>query len=152
MGIKTVPKPPYISDHAPCDFCLFPKLRGCRYKTFDEMKEAVTNLIDTLTQENFHGAFEELLEQVHWSRRKLPRRGLEFHMCTNNKSNPTKKVWKLIYWSLYIYIYICVCVYIYICVCVCVCACVCMCVPICIYLSIYLCSCTPIFHRMRIKK
>ena len=26
------------------------------------MKEAVTNVIDTLTQEDFHGAFQKLLE------------------------------------------------------------------------------------------
>ncbi len=28
MGIKTVPHPPYSPDLAPCDFWLFPKLRG----------------------------------------------------------------------------------------------------------------------------
>ena len=49
MGIKTVPQPPYSPDLAPCDFCLFPKLRGCRYETIEEMKEAVTQVIDTLT-------------------------------------------------------------------------------------------------------
>ena len=27
MGIKTVPQPPYSPDLAPCDFCLFPKLK-----------------------------------------------------------------------------------------------------------------------------
>ena len=41
MGIKTVPQPPYSPDLAPFDFCLFPKLkeklRGCRYKTIEEM-------------------------------------------------------------------------------------------------------------------
>ena len=31
IGIKTVPQPPYSPDLAPCDFCLFPKLRGGRY-------------------------------------------------------------------------------------------------------------------------
>ena len=31
MGIKTVPRPPYSPDLAPCDFCLFPKLTDCRY-------------------------------------------------------------------------------------------------------------------------
>ena len=66
MGIKTVPHPPYSPDLAPCDFCLFPKrkekLRGCRYETIEEMKEAVTKVIDTLTQEDFHGAFQKLLE------------------------------------------------------------------------------------------
>ena len=44
-------------DLASCDFCLFPKLRGCRYETIEEMKEAVTKVIDTLTQEDFHGPF-----------------------------------------------------------------------------------------------
>ena len=55
MRIKTVPQPPYSPDLAPCDFWLFPKLRGYRYETIEEMKEAVTKVIDTLTQENFHG-------------------------------------------------------------------------------------------------
>ena len=61
-GIKTVPHPPYNPDLALCDFCLFPKLRGFRYKTFEEMKEYVTKVIDTLTEEDFHGAFQKLLE------------------------------------------------------------------------------------------
>ena len=67
MGINTVPHPPYSPDLAPCDFCLISKLkeklRGCRYETIEEMKEAVTKVIDTLTQVNFHGAFEKLLER-----------------------------------------------------------------------------------------
>ena len=50
-------------DLAPCDFWLFTKLRGCRrYETIDEMKEAVTKVIETLTQEDIHGAFQKLLE------------------------------------------------------------------------------------------
>ena len=43
--------------------CLFPKLRGFRYETIEEMKKAVTNVIDTLTQEDFRGAFEKVLER-----------------------------------------------------------------------------------------
>ena len=62
MGIKTVLHHPYSPDLAPCDFWLFPKLRGCRYETSEQMKEAVTKVIDTLTQEDFHGAFQKLLE------------------------------------------------------------------------------------------
>ena len=62
MGIKTVPQLLYSPDVAPCDFCLFPKLRGCHYETIKEMKEAVTKVIDTLIQEYFHGAFQKLLE------------------------------------------------------------------------------------------
>ena len=63
MGIKTVPQPPYSPDLDPCDFWLFPKLRGCLYETIEDMKEAVTKVIDTLTQEDFHRAFEKLLER-----------------------------------------------------------------------------------------
>ena len=62
MGIKTVPQPPHSQDLVPCDFWLFPKLTGCRYERKEEMKEAVTKVIDTLTQEDFHGAFQKLLE------------------------------------------------------------------------------------------
>ena len=65
MGIKTVPHPPYSPDLAPCDFWLFPKLWGCCYETIEEMKEAVTKVIDTLTQEDFHGAFQKLLERYN---------------------------------------------------------------------------------------
>ena len=63
MGIKIVPHPPYGPDLSPCDVWLFPKLRGCHYETFEEMKEAVTKVIDTLPQEDFHGAFQTLLER-----------------------------------------------------------------------------------------
>ena len=62
MGIKTVRHPPYSPDVAPCEFWLFSKLRGCRYETIEEMKEAVTKVIDTPTQEDFDGAFQKLLE------------------------------------------------------------------------------------------
>ena len=36
------------------------------------------------------------VQQVHGSRRRILRRGLQFHVCTINKSAHTKKVWKLI--------------------------------------------------------
>ena len=65
MGINTVPHPPNSPDLTPCDFWLFPKLTDCRYETIEEMKEAVTKVIDTLTQEDFHGAFQKLLEQYN---------------------------------------------------------------------------------------
>ena len=65
MGIKTVPQSPYSPDVAPCDICLFPKLRGCRYERIDEMKDAVTKVIDTLTPGAFHEAFEKLLERYN---------------------------------------------------------------------------------------
>ena len=65
MGINTVPHPPYSRDVAPCDFLLFPKLRGCRYETIEEMKEVVTKVIDTLTHEDFHRALQKLVERYN---------------------------------------------------------------------------------------
>ena len=65
MGTKTVPQLPHGPDVGPCNFWLFPKLRGCRYETIEEMKEAVTKVIDTLTQKDFHGAFQKLLERYN---------------------------------------------------------------------------------------
>ena len=65
MGIKTVPQPPYSPDLFPCDFWLFPKLRGGRYETIEGMKVAVTKVIDMFPQEDFHGAFNKLLERYN---------------------------------------------------------------------------------------
>ena len=62
MGIKTVLYPPSSPDLALSDFCLFSKLRGCHYETIEEMKAFVTKAIDTLTEEDFHEAFQKLLQ------------------------------------------------------------------------------------------
>ncbi len=101
MDIKTVPQPLYTPDLSPCNFCLFPKLKekliGCRYETIEERKEAVTKVIDTLTQEDFHGAFEKLLELYKW----IAAGGDYFEedesfMCVSIKVPIRKNVWKLI--------------------------------------------------------
>ena len=66
MGIKGVPHAPYIRDLVPCDFWLFPKLRCCRrYETIEEMKVAVTKVIDKVTQEDFSGAFQKMVERYN---------------------------------------------------------------------------------------
>ena len=65
MGTKTVAQHPYSPHLILCDFWLFPKLRGCHYETIEAMKEAVTKIIDTLTQKYFHGASQKLLERYN---------------------------------------------------------------------------------------
>ena len=62
MGVKTVPQPHFSPDLAPCDFWLFLKLRGCRYETIEEMKEAMTSVFETFTQEDVRGASQKFLE------------------------------------------------------------------------------------------
>ena len=59
MGINTFAHPPYSPDLGPW---LFPKIRDCRYETIEEIEEAVTKVIDTLTQEDFHVALQKSLE------------------------------------------------------------------------------------------
>ena len=66
MGIKTVRLRLYSPDVGPCDSWLFPKLTGCLYETILEMKEAVTKVIDTFTQVDFHGGLQKLLERYKW--------------------------------------------------------------------------------------
>ena len=105
MGIKTVRHPPYSPDLAPCDFWLFSKLRGCRYETIEEMKEAVTRVIDTHTQEDFHGAVQNLLEGYN----KCIAAGgdyfegdLSFMCVLSIKVTIQKKSWKIIVCTLYL--------------------------------------------------
>ena len=92
MGINTVPHRPYSPDLAPCDFGIFPKLkenlRGCCYETIKEMKEAVTKVIDTLTQEDFHEAFQKLLGRYECIAAGEDYFEGDFHVCTINKSAP----------------------------------------------------------------
>ena len=99
MRIKTVRHPPYRPYLAPCDFCLFPKLRGCGYETIEEMKEVMTKVNDTLTEEDFHGAFHKLLERYN----KCIAAGGDYFegdwsfMCVLSiKVAIRKKVWKFI--------------------------------------------------------
>ena len=93
MSVKAVRHPPYSPNLAPCNFLLFPKLTGCCYETIEEMKEAVTKVIDTLTEEDFDGAFQKLLERYN---KCIATGGDNFYVCTINKSAHTKKVWKII--------------------------------------------------------
>ena len=115
MGINTVPHPPYSPDLAPCDFCLFPKLSGCHYETIEEMKEAVTKVIDTLTQEDFHGAFQKLLE---WYNKCIAAEGDYFEgdysfMYVLSIKVPTQKKSGNLFNDPCIYIYLCTYIYIH---------------------------------------
>ena len=62
------------------------------------MKEAVTKVIDTLPQEDFHGVFQKLLERYNkW----IAAGGDYFEgdksfMCVLSIKCTSKKVWKLI--------------------------------------------------------
>ena len=74
IGIKRASQPPYSPDLALCDFWLFPKLRGCCYKTIAEMKEAVAKVIDKPNTRGLRWGLPEVVgtvQQVHCSWRRL---------------------------------------------------------------------------------
>ena len=52
------------------------------------MKEAMTKVIETLTQGGFHGAFQRLLDRYN---KGIAAGGDYFHVCIINKSAHTKK-------------------------------------------------------------
>ena len=95
---QIVPHPPYSLDLAPCDFWLFPKLRGCLlWDNWRDERSCDEGLWHTHTRRLPWGLQDVFgRTQVHCIRRRLLRRGLEFHVYTINKSAHTKKVWELI--------------------------------------------------------
>ena len=104
-----VPQPPYSPDLAPCDFCLFPKLRGCHYETIEKMKEAVAKVIDMLTQDDLHGAFQKFLE---WYNKCIAARGDFFEgnlsfMCVLSIKVLIRKKSRNLFNEPHICIYIC---------------------------------------------
>ena len=71
MGIKTVSHGRYSTDLVPCDFLLFlkrkEKLRGCRYETIEEMKEAVkTRTSMRLSRSCWNGTSALHPEEITW--------------------------------------------------------------------------------------
>ena len=94
MGIKTLPHHPYSLDLAPCDLWLFPKLTGCRYEISEEMKEAVTKVIDMLTQEVLPWGLPEVVgtvQEAHCSRRTITSKGTTNFMCVRSIKVPIRK-------------------------------------------------------------
>lgn len=61
-SIPTLPHPPYSPDLTPCDFFLFPKikshLKGTHHGGVEEVKGAVTAVLNTLTSEDYERCFQ----------------------------------------------------------------------------------------------
>ena len=109
MGIKTVPQPPYSPDLLPVTFAYFLSSRKNLEAVIMRQLKRWKRLGWIYWHAHTRGLPWGLLEvvgmvpQVHCSRRRALWRGLEFHVCTINKSAHIKKVWKLIKSTLYMY-------------------------------------------------
>ena len=97
-GHQDISSASHSPDLAPCDFSLFPKVRGCRrYETIEEMKEAMTKVIYTLTEEDIHETFQKLLERYNkhliesylWVKKNC----LKFKLCPNKYVEGERKLW-----------------------------------------------------------
>jgi hypothetical protein len=57
-----VSHPPHSPDLAPCDFALFPKLKmklkGRRFETVSDIQRESQTVLDSIKENDFHGAFE----------------------------------------------------------------------------------------------
>ena len=69
-GLTLLSHPPYSPDLAPSDFYLFNNLkrnlRGQRYETKDELRDAVTSFLNEKPPEFFKKAFQELA--IRWQK------------------------------------------------------------------------------------
>ena len=121
MGINTVLHPPYSPDLARYGFLSL-------WDNWGDERGCDEGHWHAHTRGLLWGLPEVVgtVQQVHYRRRRLVRRGQEFHVCTHNKSAHTKK-------SLETYLMILICV----CVCVCMCPCVNMCLCLWEYVCVY---------------
>jgi len=66
-NIPVLPHPPYSPDLAPCDFCLFPKLKsklkGHHFGTMEYIQKIVTDELHTLTDNDFRHCYDQWEEE-----------------------------------------------------------------------------------------
>ena len=69
-NIPVLPHPSYSPDLAPCDFYLFPKvelkLKGHHFGTIENIKQTVTDDLNTLTENDFRYRYDQWKKR--WSR------------------------------------------------------------------------------------
>ena len=72
--ITTLHHSPYSPDLAPCDFFLFPKLKGIlkgtRFQGVEDIKTSVTRHLKTITKRNFHSVLKR--GQKEWKSASKP--------------------------------------------------------------------------------
>ncbi|GFR62429.1 transposase [Elysia marginata] len=67
LGIQVLPHPAYIPDLAPCDFWLFPilkgRLAGQKFHRIQDFAKAVNSELRTIPEEDYQGAFRITLKR-----------------------------------------------------------------------------------------
>jgi len=79
LEAEILPHPPYSPDLAPCDFALFPKLKGelkgKRFQDFSELQQEARNVLYSYPEEWFGQVFRKWVER---HRRCVTERGAYF--------------------------------------------------------------------------
>jgi hypothetical protein len=57
--MAVIPHPPHSPDLVPCYFFLFPKLKGCRFDTTEEIQAESLRVLDTLREKDFQKALQK---------------------------------------------------------------------------------------------
>ena len=93
MGIKTVSHPPYCPDLALCDFCYSLNSEAVVMRQLRRWKRLWRRSLTRLTQEDFHGVFQKLLEQYNLEhcRRRLLWGGTKVFMYVLSIKGPIRK-------------------------------------------------------------
>jgi hypothetical protein len=56
---KVIPHPPYSPDLAPCDFFLFPRMKGKRFADVSEVRKKTLKALSNIGTEEFQKYFQQ---------------------------------------------------------------------------------------------
>ena len=104
MGIKPVSQPPYRPDVGHCDFGYSLSSVAVVMRHLRRWKRQWRRLLTRSHKRTSMGPFRSCWNGTTSALQpeEITSKGLEFHVCTINKSVHTKKVWKLIVCTSYI--------------------------------------------------
>jgi len=58
-NMTVIPHPPYSPDLAPCDFFLFPRMKGKRFADVSEVKKKTLEVLNNISSEEFQKCFQQ---------------------------------------------------------------------------------------------
>jgi hypothetical protein len=64
--MTVIPHPPFLPELAPCDFSLFPQLKGRHFNTIEMIEADLQAVLNTLTEHDFQDAFKKRQKHREW--------------------------------------------------------------------------------------
>ena len=67
--VTVLDNPPYLSDLAPADYCLFPEvkshLKGRLFDSISDIQKAVTSTLNTIAKDDFYKGIQKLYDRAN---------------------------------------------------------------------------------------